>query len=566
MNPAPAEVPVEYVEGVAKSKCEESHLWFTRYFFNKRQGVKFRVNWHHVYMADLIDQVIAGEIENLVVNVAPGGTKTETFVINFIARGLALNPRARFLHLSGSETLAGLNSSTAREIVTSADFQNKWPLKIADDTNSKKRWNVLVDGFEGGGVYATSTGGQVTGFRAGRMVDGFQGAILLDDPIKPEDAYSRTKVDAANRKILTTIKSRKANPATPIVVVMQRVGDNDPTAFIKKGNVEGKWTFVQIPAVITEDYINTLPEKYQAMIERGPQIDGRFSYWPYKERIEDLLKMERGDGVDQNGARVSRHVFASQYQQEPKTLGGNIIKGADFIRYQNLPKLKWRKVFADTAQKTKERNDFSVFEEWGLGDDGKIYLIALERGRWEAPELQKRAIAFWARAKGRDSSKFGQCRKMVVEDKSSGTGLVQTLSKHPYNIPIEGKERDKDKLTRCMDALPWIESGHVCIPADAPFTTDFVSEAESFSGDDTHDFDDQLDPMFDATEDMLQLDKTKQWVALGQQDKKEDVAPAITPSVNRILVAAGRSGLMKSLGDRLEPKKPPEQKPTSELI
>lgn len=545
-----------YREATAKAQCERQHLWFTRYFFKQRQGVKFRVNWHHVLIADTVDEVISGEKENVVINVAPGGTKTELVVINFIARGLALNPRARFLHLSGSDVLASLNSSTAREIVQSDEFQRKWPLKIADDANSKKRWNVLVDGFEGGGVYAVAMGGQVTGFRAGRMVDGFQGAIIIDDPIKPEDAYSRTKVDAANRKLLTTIKSRKANPRTPIVVIMQRVAENDPTGFIKNGNVEGKWSFVEIPAVITQEFVEGLAPKYRKLVMPGETIDGRFSYWPYKERIDELLKMERGDGVDQNGARISRHVFSSQYQQAPKALGGNIIKGKDFVRYKVLPKLRFRKVFVDTAQKTKERNDFSVFEEWGLGDDGKIYLIALERGRWEAPELQRRAVAFWARAKDRDVVAFGQCRKMPVEDKSSGTGLIQTLRVPPYNIPIDAIERNKDKLTRVMDGVPYIEAGLVCVPEDAPFTADFINENESFSADDSHDFDDQVDPMLDAIDDMLQAgNKIKTWAALGQKEKT-DTPPATPTNVQRILMANGRKGLIKSLGDRLEPKKP----------
>lgn len=557
----------KYIARVTKVQCERDHLFFTRYFFKLRQGIKFRVNWHHILIGDTIDAVINGEIENAIINVAPGGTKTELVVINLIARGLALNPRARFLHLSGSDVLASLNSSTAREIVMSDEFQARWPLKIADDANSKKRWNVLVDGYEGGGVYATAMGGQVTGFRAGRMVDGFQGAIIIDDPIKPEDAYSRTKLDAANRKLLTTIKSRKANPKTPIILIMQRVAESDPTGFIKNGNLEGKWTHVEIPAVITEEFVTSLPEKYRKLVDRNDTVDGRFSYWPYKEHIQELLKMERGDGIDQNGSRISRHVFSSQYQQAPKALGGNIIKGKDFIRYTVLPKIKYRKVFADTAQKTKERNDFSVFEEWGYGDDGRIYLIDMVRGRWEAPDLQKTAIAFWAKVKNRNSldwgkvsedHSFGQCRKMKVEDKSSGTGLIQTLRLPPYNIPIEPIERDKDKLTRCMDALPYIESGQVCIPEDAPFTLDFVSEGEAFTADDSHDFDDQLDPMFDAVDDMLQSgNKMKQWVELGKSNGNSEGQPVVN-RVTKILMSAGRKGLIKNFGGNLEQKESPK--------
>jgi predicted phage terminase large subunit-like protein len=247
----------------------------------------------------------------------------------------------------------------------------------------------------------------------------------------------------------------------------------------------------------------------------------RYSYWPYKEPIEQLLKMEAGGGTDEKGNRISRYVFAGQYQQNPTVLGGNIIHGEHFRRYTVLPWIKYRKIFGDTAQKTKESNDWSVFEEWGLGVDGYLYLLDLIRGRWEAPELQRRAVAFWAKGKARDIESFGQLRKMAIEDKSSGTGLIQTLRLPPYNIPIQPIERDKDKFTRCLDALPYIECGQVCIPADAPYTSDFLLEADSFTADDTHDFDDQLDPMFDAIQDMQAAgNKLKIWSELGKQGEK----------------------------------------------
>lgn len=505
----------QYRQALAKLKCEEDHLFFSRYFFRSRQGIKFIVNWHHRLIADTIDDVIAGRKKNVVVEVSPGSSKTELVVINFIARGLAINPRARFLHLSGSDTLASLNSATAREIVLSDEFQQLWPLKIADDAKAKKRWNVLVDGHPAGGVYATALGGQVTGFRAGHMAPGFQGAILIDDPIKPEDAYSKVKIDAANRKLLTTVKSRRANPETPIILVMQRVAMGDPAGFIRAGNLQGEWSYVRIPAVMDEAALGQLGARYRDLIEPSETINGRISYWPYKEPISQLLAMERGDGTDQTGARISRHVFSSQYQQSPVQLGGNIIRGEHFVRYTVLPKIKHRKIFADTAQKTKERNDFSCFEEWGTGVDGLIYLLDLIRGKWEAPELQRRAIAFWNKAKNRDVEKFGQLRKMKVEDKSSGTGLIQTIRMPPYNIPIEPIERNKDKLTRVMDALPYIEAHQVCIPEEAAFTNDFVTEGEAFTSDDSHDFDDQIDPLLDAIDDMLQSgNKLKQWESL----------------------------------------------------
>lgn len=501
-------------------KCEDSHLYFTRYFFKQRHGTKFIVNWHHHYVADELNMVLTGETPNLVINLPPGGTKTELAVINFIARGLALNPYARFLHLSYSDDLALLNSQAAREIIKSDEYQLMWPLQIATDTKAKKRWNVMVGDKIAGGVYATSLNGQVTGFRAGHMAPGFQGAILIDDPLKPEDAFSKSKVDAANRKLLTTVKSRRANPSTPIVLIMQRISDNDPAQFIKDGGLQGTWKFITIPAMIDDAYIDSIPEIYRSYIDSSARDDhGRFSYWEYKEPIADLVAMETGKGIDNSGNQVSRHVFSSQYQQSPTAMGGNVFKGKDFVRYSVRPIIKYRKIYADTAQKTKEANDRSCFECWGYGTDGKIYLLDLIKGKWEAPELLSRARAFWLKHKMVDfeTHLLGQLRELKVEDKSSGTGLIQTLKAgDPRNkvppIPVKGIERNKDKYTRAMDGLPYIESGMVCVPEDAEFTNDFISEHEAFTPNDAHRYDDQIDPCLDAIDDMLSNNnKIKTW-------------------------------------------------------
>jgi len=149
-----------------KEMCEQDHLFFTRYFFKIRQGIKFKVNWHHIVIASALQAIMDGKIENLVINVPPGYSKTEMAVINFIARGLAINPRSRYLHISYSDDLALLNSQTAREIVMSDEYQELWQLRIADDAKAKKRWNVKMARKNAGGVYAVSLNGQITGFRA----------------------------------------------------------------------------------------------------------------------------------------------------------------------------------------------------------------------------------------------------------------------------------------------------------------------------------------------------------------------------------------------------------------
>jgi len=157
--------------------------------------------------------------------------------------------------------------------------------------------------------------------------------------------------------------------------------------------------------------------------------------------------------------------------------------------------LSWRVIFADTAQKTKEHNDYSVFQCWGRSKNGQAVLIDQIRGKWEAPELKVQARAFWRK---HQSAQGSPLRAFKVEDKVSGTGLIQELKRE--GIPMIGIKRNTDKVTRAYDAAPFIESGNVLIPERAPWLSDFLAECAAFP-DGAHD--DQVDPMMDAVAEIL---------------------------------------------------------------
>lgn len=489
---------------IEREKCESDHLFFTRRFFLPRMGFKFSVNWHHVYIAWIIDEVIAGRIENAVINVPPGAGKTE-LMTNLIPRGIALNPRSRFLYLSYSQSLVEEVSATARNIVKSEDFQSLWKVDIATDTDAKGNWKTNVDGFNAGHVYAASMGGQVTGRRAGTLDTGFTGAIILDDPLKPEDAFSKAALDKANRKILNTVNSRKAKSTTPIITIMQRLHEEDPTGFLKQGNLPGKFEFFSIPALIDDEFVASLPEHIRTLVPTDCQRDekGRFSYWEQKESLQSLLQLEEG-GKTKDGAIVSRYTFSSQYQQKPKKLGGGLIKSDWFQEYSTLPPLKWRGIWVDTAQKVKECNDWSVFFVGGLGVDGDLYIIDVKRGRWEAPELILSANEVLSKHNVY-THELGSLRSMSVEDKASGTTLIQTIRKNRNGVPIQAVQRNIDKLTRFMDVQLYIEQKRVHLPERAHWKADFLEECEAFTANMTHDFDDQVDTLIDAINDTVSI-------------------------------------------------------------
>lgn len=453
---------------------------FVRYFFRVVKGSKFTFSKHHHIICDALMDVYEGRTTHLIINMPPRYSKTELAVKMFTAWCFVKNPKSEFIHLSYADILALDNSETIKQVIKSSEFMRLWPeITVKANKDSKKAW-----GTEQGGVfYATSAGGPITGFGAGKIDDfkdgnGFGGAIIIDDPLKPDDAYSDPKRNAVNRRWDETIKSRFNSTQTPCIVIMQRIHEEDFCGVLLRDE-EYKFKHLVLPAIVDEG------------------LETEHALWPQKHPLMSLKSMQKKNS----------YMFASQMQQRPAPLGGGIIKGSWFGRYEIVPPLKYRAIFIDTAQKAKQHNDYQVAEEWGLGEDGYLYLLDVLRDKFEAYELEERIPDFWS---SKRADKNGRLRYMAVEDKSSGTELIQKIRrKIKPVIPVREIPRGPaaNKLTRVMDVQGYIESGYVRIPKDAPWVYDFVKECESFTADDTHAHDDQIDPMCDAISQMLHNNK-----------------------------------------------------------
>lgn len=467
--------PAQVIAGI-KKRCEDDFEFFVRYFFKSLKGSKFVFSEHHHVICNALMDVYYGRTTHLIINMPPRYSKTEIAVKLFTAWCYVKNPKCEFIHLSYADILALDNSESIKQIIKSAEFVQLWPeLVIKANKDSKKAWATE----QGGVFYATSAGGPITGFGAGKIDDfengaGFGGAIIIDDPLKPDDAYSDPKRNGVNRRWDETIKSRFNSRNTPCIVIMQRIHEEDFCGMLLKDD-EYDFRHLVLPAIV------------------GEGTDEEHALWPAKHTLESLHAMRAKNS----------YMFAAQMQQRPSPLGGGILKGVWFGRYTMLPKLKWRAVFVDTAQKAKQHNDYQVAECWGLGEDGYLYLIDVMRDKFQAYELEDRIPDFWNKHR---ADKNGRLRFMAVEDKSSGTELIQKIRrKIKPVIPVREIPRGpaSNKLTRVMDVQGYIESGYVRIPQDALWVNDFIAECESFTADDTHAHDDQIDPMCDAISQML---------------------------------------------------------------
>lgn len=324
---------------LTKTWVMQGTLHFTRYFFKKLYKRKFIVGDHHKAIAGALDRVLKGEINRLIINVAPRYGKTELAIKNFIAEGFAINSAARFIHLSYSDDLARDNSRGVQQIMRSEEYRAMFP-QAQPTSVSTRKWETRA----GGGMYAISSAGQVTGFGAGIVdkeddeeladevaaldefaslnADGFGGAIVIDDPIKPDDARSEQIREKINQKFETTIRNRTNSRKTPIIIIMQRLDDNDLCGYLQRLEPD-VWTVIKLP-VIQED----------------PETGEEKALWPFKHTLEELHALREKNAF----------VFDTQYMQNPRPLEG-LMYERGFRTYSEVPATKYRKIknYTDTA-------------------------------------------------------------------------------------------------------------------------------------------------------------------------------------------------------------------------
>jgi len=433
---------------------------FSRYMFRSRRNIDMLDNWHQARICRALERVYTGRTTRLIINVPPRSGKTEVAVKAFIAWAMGLAPDSEFIHASYSKRLATANAYDIRAMMQHEAYRLVFPwLRLQDDSKAKDEFRTTAGGI----VYATGADGTITGYGAGKMRDGFGGAIIIDDPHKAGEATSSVMRQNVIDWYQTTIQSRLNKTDTPIIVIMQRLHEDDLSGWLLGGGSGETWEHLVIPA----------------------RDESGESFWPEQFPPEMLDRLEL----------TSPYVFAGQYMQRPAPLGGGIFKDEWWRYFDAMPPIKHRSIYADTAQKTKEQNDYSVLQCWGVTPDNQMVMLDQVRGKWEAPELETMARAFWQ--KHHSQPYHGPLRTFKVEDKVSGTGLIQKLKRE--GIPIVPIQRNVDKVTRAFDAAPYIQSGNVYLMRTTPHLADFLSEAAVFPNG-THD--DMIDATMSAIADL----------------------------------------------------------------
>jgi len=180
---------------------------------------------------------------------------------------------------------------------------------------------------------------------------------------------------------------------------------------------------------------------------------------------------------------MTEYNFAAQYQQDPQPPSGNIVKRKwlKFYGPNDKPE-RFDQVIQswDTANKDTELSNYSVCTTWGVKRQ-HLYLLDVFRRKVDFPSL-KRAVL--------DLARLHKPRLVLVEDKASGTQLIQELRAGHFSIVKEAPAMDGNKIMRLNSQTAKIEGGFVLFPMEAHWLEAYLAELTSFPNSK---YDDQVD-------------------------------------------------------------------------
>ena len=440
--------------------------WF-KYCFKAINNRPFIMEEAHKGLFQTVQNIINGTTSRQIISICPRSAKT-TVCTWLVVYSLLTNPKANIIYTSYSQELLKQIANEVANIMQHPIFvamfgdlslyaqaeetnpvDDFWREYLQNEEKKATYTNRKITTAQGGTVLFSAIGSQITGFGVGiRGQEGFTGILIIDDADKVSDIRSEKIREKTHVYFSETLLTRLNNPDTPILCVQQRLHIDDLSGFLID-----KYNFAVFKVPLLDENGNcNFPSQYT------------------EERIKEL--------------QINNYAFQAQYQQEPIMLGGGVFHVDWFGFYKSIDDTIYRRIFitADTASKTKEWNDFTAIGVWGVTQNNRLRLLDLVHAKMEIPELQTTFLALWDKWKG--GIKTCRCSAIYIEDKASGTQVIQLLQRQG-GLPIMPVTPKTDKLTRALDAVPYVAARNVELPESDknPISKKFLDEVTAFSPD-----------------------------------------------------------------------------------
>lgn len=427
-----------------------------RVFRELNPGRPFYPAWYHEAIVDHLMIATTGQYQRVIINLPPRAGKSTIVSVALPAWLLGRDPTRRIIVVSYSQDLSIFFSRQTRQIMQSDWYKRLFPSTRLPARPSELELTTTLGGFR----KATSTGGPLTG-RGGDL-------IIIDDPLKADDAYSETARENLREWAEQTLFTRLDDKTRgAIILTQQRQHEDDLSGHMLRTK---EWFALSLPAIADKDESIVLSRSPLRWYHRkaGELLDAK------REPLHVLEGLKREMGSD---------AFAAQYLQAPVPPDGGAIRASWFRTYDEIPRGGECIFSVDTAAKAGLRNDWSVIMIWRVIAN-RFYLEHVWRERLEYPALKAKLI---------EAADQFEPDTILIEDKGTGIGLIQELKADPRGYPVVAYDpggNDKESRMRIQSAK--IEGGLVFLPKWAVWLENFLAEVRRFPNA-THD--DQIDAM-----------------------------------------------------------------------
>lgn len=285
-------------------------------YFAQYMRPQYVMNWHHRYLASILDKFFAGDIKRLIVSIPPGHAKSEFTSRLFPAYCLGHNPDKKIILASYAAALAEKMNRDCQKVIDCDEYARVFPDTKLQGTNNNGKYVRNAETFDivdhEGFLKTVGVGGSITGTRAD--------LAIIDDPHKDRKEAQSALISQGIWDWYTDALLTRLNDDNSGIMIIQTRWAHDDLAgrvlkqmydAIERGdeNVE-HWTVINIPAIKVN---NDNPD--------DPREIGE-ALWPVRYTLRRLRMIES----------VSKRTFQSLYQGDPQPVqaGGECYKTFDF--------------------------------------------------------------------------------------------------------------------------------------------------------------------------------------------------------------------------------------------
>ena len=449
-----------------------------RFMFEHYYNAPFIEGWHHAYICEHLEATFKGEIRFLIVNMPPSYGKTEMCVRQFVPYALGRNPSTKMIYTSYSDELSKKVSGEAREIVRSKVYGNLHKFKISPSQDQKHHWQTQ----EGGLLFATSTGGTVTGVHAN--------IVIVDDPLKVNESCFASARNESWRYFSESITSRLLKDGKTIII-MQRLHPDDIVGRVLREMPSSAYTHLCLRAIESRPLVYDFKNIHYERAAGEALCEG----WQNREEVE-MIRLRMGEKG-----------FKTQYLQDPEiSEAGFFEKGQQReINALEAPECNLY-MFIDPAMSLKDSSDERAIVVCGWSKDSSeletCVVYECDAGIWNLESFIEHIINMMLR--------YREAR-VLIESDGGGLLLYQSLlpeinrtnaklaqkAREPLNHRIEtfAAPRKTSKNQRIIGMHTYFVSGQLQFVRGGNGIEALLGELFAFDPDNPNNRDNRIDAL-----------------------------------------------------------------------